>query len=288
MKIYILIINYKTEDLIGDAVRSFKEENVDTHIIILDNGSTEESYKALKNAIGEEVEVIRNEKNLGYSAGANHMAEYMKKTYDDAEYIFFFNPDAIATENMLGILYKTLSTYPNAAAVSPLLYDMDGEIEFNGMEIDWKGCKIHNISHDLENPNKMREIDSFHGCAVLIDANKFFEVGMFNEDLFIYYDEPFLSMEFKEKGYICLYEPSTEVYHHGSQSSGNDSPFKNHLLTRNHIMFFKKYGTSKRFLCVYLKPLRMVVFYLKRLNFKSIQAIGIGIIDGLRGKTGAP
>ncbi len=288
MKIYILIINYKTEDLIGNAVRSFKEENVNTHIIILDNGSTEASYKALKEAIGEEIEVIRSEKNLGYSMGANYLAEHMQNTYDDCEYIFFFNPDAIATENMLGTLYKTLSTYPNAAAVSPLLYDMKGEIEFNGMIIDWKNCKIANVSNNLENPNKMREIDSFHGCAVLIDTKKFFEAGMFYEDLFIYYDEPFLSMEFKERGYVSLFEPDAIVHHHGSYSSGADSPFKNHLLTRNHILFFKKYGTSNKFLCHYLKPLRMIIYYLKRFNFKSVQAIIVGMLDALRGKVGAP
>jgi len=288
MKIYIIIVNYRTEDLIGEAVKSFDEEHLDTHIVILDNGSTEESYKALKKVIGDDVEVIRNETNLGYSAGANYIIKHIEKKYDDMEYFFFFNPDAVATKNMLHVLYKTLSDYPTAAAVSPLIHDMEDNIYFNGMEITWNKCKIRNTASHIEKPDEVREIVSFHGCAVLIDANRFFEVGMFDEDLFIYYDEPFISMEFLNKGYVCLYEPATMAYHHGSYSTGSNSPFTNHLITRNHIMFFTKYGKSKNILCPYRVPVRQMAYYLKRFDFKNVKAIFIGIVDAIIGKTGAP
>ncbi|MCF6245544.1 MAG: glycosyltransferase family 2 protein [Sulfurovum sp.] len=288
LKIYIIIVNYRTEDLIGDAVKSFDEESVDTHIVILDNGSTEESYTALRGVVGDEIEIIRNEKNLGYSAGANYIVKHIQKTYGDMEYFFFFNPDAVATKNMLGLLYKALSKNQKAAAISPLIYDMGGEVFYNGMEIDLDRCFLDNFTKNIPSPDVLREVDSFHGCAVLIDAKKFFEVGMFDEDLFIYYDEPFLSMEFKAKGYVSLFEPKSIAHHHGSYSTGADSPFKNHLMARNHIMFFKKYGTSKKFLCPYLRPMRQILHYLKRFNFKSVQAILVGIIDTVRGKVGAP
>ncbi|HIP11766.1 MAG TPA: glycosyltransferase, partial [Arcobacter sp.] len=101
-KVFIFIVNYKSEDVIGNAVKSFDEETVEIEIVILDNGSTEESYKALRQAVGKDIDIIRTEGNLGYSAGANYLVNHVKNNYDNVEYLFFFNPDAVATKNMVG------------------------------------------------------------------------------------------------------------------------------------------------------------------------------------------
>ncbi len=286
-KIFIIIVNYKSEDVIGNAVKSFEESTVDIEIVILDNGSTEETYKALRQAVGKDIDIIRTEDNLGYSAGANYLVNYIKNNYNNVEYLFFFNPDAVATKNMVGTLYKTLSENKSAVAVSPLILDMEDNKWFSGTVIDWKKCTIEN-NPNVANSNDIREIDAFNGCAVLIEAKAFFEVGMFNEDLFIYYDEPFLSMEFLKKGYISLYDPNTVAYHHISYSSSPHSIFKTNLMTRNHISFFKKYGKSKSFLCPYYRPLRMMIFFLKRLMFKNIYHSFMGMYDAFIGKKGAP
>jgi len=286
-KVFIFIVNYKSEDVIGNAVKSFDEETVEIEIVILDNGSTEESYKALRQAVGKDIDIIRTEGNLGYSAGANYLVNHVKNNYDNVEYLFFFNPDAVATKNMVGRLYKTLTENASAAAISPLILDMEDNKWFSGTVIDWEKCTIEN-NPNVNNPNEIREIDTFNGCAVLIDAKVFFEVGMFNEDLFIYYDEPFLSMELLQKGYISLYNPKTVAYHHISYSSSPHSVFKTRLMTRNHILFFKKYGKSKSFLCPYYRPLRMMVFFLKRRMFSNIYHSFLGMYDEFIGKKGAP
>jgi len=285
-KVFIMIVNYKSEDVIGNAVRSFDEEFVEIETIILDNGSTKESYHALRKAVGNDIDIIRTETNLGYSAGANYLVNYVNENYDNVEYLFFFNPDAVASKNMVGKLYQTLYENESAAAVSPLILDMEGKKWFSGTVIDWKKCTINNNPNVL-NPNEIREIDAFNGCAVLIDAKVFFEVGMFNEDLFIYYDEPFLSMEFLKKGYVSLYNPKTVAYHHISYSSNPHSTFKTNLMTRNHISFFKKYGKSKSFLCPYYRPLRMMLFFLKRFMFNNIYHSFLGMYNELICKKGA-
>jgi len=286
-KIYTVIVNYKSEDVIAKAVASFNEEEVEHKIVILDNGSTQESYAALRKELGDVIEIIRTESNLGYSAGANYAVQYIKEKYDDVGYFFFFNPDALATKNMLGKLYHTLQNHDKAAAVSPLILDMQGNKWFSGTRIEWYSCRIENNPKNSDS-NRIREIDTFNGCAVLIDAKAFFEVGMFNEDLFIYYDEPFLSMELLKKGYRSLYDPTAVAHHMVSHSSGQHSIFKTHLMTRNHVAFFKKYGKSKSPLCPYYFPLRMILFFLKRMMFKNIYYVLKGIYDELTGKRGAP
>jgi GT2 family glycosyltransferase len=284
-KIYIIIVNYRSEVVIGDAVRSFNEENVEIKTVILDNESTDDSYEALIQAVGDDIEIIRSETNLGYSAGANYTAEYIRKKYSDTEYFFFFNPDATATKNMLGRLHETLKNHKSAAAISPLILDMEGKEWFTGTVINWDNCTINNTPVS-DKPNEIREIDTFNGCAVLLDTQIFFEVGMFNEDLFIYYDEPFLSMELLSKGYVSLYDPQAVAHHHVSFITGAESTFTSHLMTRNHVSFFTKYGKSKNPLCPYLRPLRLSLFYLKRLKLDNVKYIFLGILDAIKGKKG--
>ena len=284
-KIFIIIVNYQSEDVIGEAIKSFNEDEIDFEIVVLDNGSTEDSYKSLRTAIGEDIEIIRNKKNLGYSAGANYVAKYINDNYENVNYFFFFNPDAVATKNMLSVLLNGLMENKTAAAISPLILDMDGKNWFSGTKIEWDDCKINN-NPIVDTPKEIRKNDTFNGCAVLLDANRYFEVGMFNEDLFIYYDEPFLSMELLEKGYTCLYEPHAIAHHHVSHTTGSHSTFKNRLMTRNHIQFFKKYGKSNTILCPYLQPLRNALFYLKRFMFSNVYHIMLGIYDALNGKKG--
>lgn len=286
-KIFIIIVNYKSEDLIGNAIKSFDEETIEIEVVLLDNGSTKESYDALRKVVGSEIDIIRTEVNLGYSAGANYLVNYVKDNYENVEYLFFFNPDAIATKNMIGTLYNTLNENSLAAAVSPLILDMKDNKWFSGTVINWEHCTINN-NPDIDTLDEIREVDTFNGCAVLVDAKKFYEVGMFNEDLFIYYDEPFLSMEFLNKGYVSLYNPNATAYHYVSHSSGTHSTFKTHLMTRNHINFFKQYGKSKSLICPYLRPLRMIAYYLKRLMFNNIYYVVLGIYHSFMGNKGRP
>jgi GT2 family glycosyltransferase len=286
-KIYVIIVNYKSEDVIANAIESFDEDSVEIKIVVLDNGSTDESYMALRKAIGDDIEVVRTGENSGYAAGANYLVNHLKEKYDDVEYLLFFNPDAVATKNMVGTLLETLITNKSAAVVSPLILDMEGDKWFSGTAIDWDKCTMNN-NPEVEDSSVIREIDTFNGCAVLMDAKIFFEVGMFNEDLFLYYDEPFLAMEFSKKGYISYYNPKAVAHHSVSHSSGEHSTFKTYLMTRNHIRFFKKYGKSKSLLCPYLRPLRMMIYFLKRFMFRNIYHSFLGMYDEFIGKKGAP
>ena len=134
--IYVIIVNYKTENMVEDAIRSFEEEEIDIHIVVLDNSSTESSYKVLQKMTNDRVEIIRSDRNLGFSGGVNYVAEYIKNKYKNFEYLFLFNPDAISTKNLVGNLHKVLSSNDNIAAVSPHILTMDNKSWFSGGMID--------------------------------------------------------------------------------------------------------------------------------------------------------
>lgn len=281
-KVYVIIINYKSEDVIQNALKSLNENNLDLHIVILDNESTDMSYKSLKSFKDRKVEVIRSEKNLGFAGGCNKVFKYIQQTYNDNEYMFLFNPDALASENLIRNLLDILLMNNNVAAISPRIMTMDNVEWFTGTAIDWKHCTIQN-NPKIMNTTEIRKIDVFSGCAVLLNSRKFDKVGMFDDELFLYYDEAFLSMKFLNQGYEILYEPNLKAFHHVSYVVANT--LKNYYITRNHIYFFKKYkGEYSSFFCPYRIPLIKVKHYIKYFSPKNIYFILLAMWHAATGR----
>ena len=63
-KVYVIIINYGSEEVIKNAIKSLNENNLDLHIVILDNESTNESYRNLNSLQNRKVEIIKSEINF--------------------------------------------------------------------------------------------------------------------------------------------------------------------------------------------------------------------------------
>lgn len=283
--IYVIIVNYKTENVVEDAIRSFEEEEIDIHIVVLDNGSTESSYKVLQKMTNDRVELIRSDSNLGFSGGVNYAAEHIKNKYKHFEYLFLFNPDAISTKNLVGNLCKVLLSNDNIAAVSPHILTMDNKSWFSGGMIDWEKCEILNTP-EVANPNEVRKVDIFNGCAVLLNAKKFFDAGMLERDLFMYYDEAFLSMYFLETGYQCFYHPDLTAYHHVSYGISSGSTRETYYMTRNHIFFFKKYSKKKIFFCPYIDIFKTLLSHVKHFRMSNVYYLFLAVYDAIRGKKG--
>jgi GT2 family glycosyltransferase len=178
-----------------------------------------------------------------------------------------------------------LSGNNNIAAVSPHILTMDNKSWFSGGIIDWRKCEILNTP-EVVNPNEVRKVDIFNGCAVLINAKKFFESGMFKIDLFLYYDEAFLSMCFLETGGQCFYHPNLTAYHRVSYGIGSNSTLGTYYMNRNHIYFFKKYNKKKTFLCPYIDVFKTFLSHVRHFRMSNVYYLLLAVYDAIRGKKG--
>lgn len=283
--IYVIIINFKTEDVIKDAIKSLEEEEVDIHIVVLDNGSTESSFKVLEEITDNRVELISSDTNLGFAGGVNYTAEYIKNKYKKPEYFFLFNPDALSTKNLVGTLCNVLSSNNKVAAISPHILTMDNKSWFSGGMIDWEKCEILN-NPEVANSTEIRKVDVYNGCAALINAEKFFEAGMLESDLFIYFDEAFLSMNFLDMGYQCYYHPRLIAYHHVSYGISSESTLKTYYMTRNQIFFFKKYSKKKFLFSLHIEIFKTLLSDLKHFRVSHIHYVLLAVYDAIRGEKG--
>lgn len=238
-KVPVIIINYRTSHLIAKVVESIREKSIETPVVVLDNGSTPESFSALQLIEDKRILIIRSEKNLGFAGGANFAIQYILNYFKEITYCFLLNPDAICNPDIITGLMNILKSDRRTACISPQIINEDGKPGYSGGQIDYKSGTVMTATYDnLVNHNGVYEVDVFSGCAVLLDLTKIQEVGLFNENLFMYFDEADLSLKIKKAGYKILFTPQFQVHHDHSYTTRKTSFVKTYYMSRNRFKVF--------------------------------------------------
>lgn len=268
--ISVVIVTYNSEGVIRRALRSLPEE-VDT--VVVDNASTDRSV-----IISEEVgaRVHRNMKNVGFGAGCNIGA-----SLSDKPYIFFLNPDAELFEGALETLLHALTTYPDAGAVAPALLTSSGTQTWRYQSI------LHPYPPNAPKPaipEAVSCVPLLTGAAILCRRDVFKEIGGFDKNIFLYFEDDDLSRRIADAGYSLLHVPEAQVKHDFGESSGHSMrvtrfKYRQRLIAQSYIC--GKYGLT--FDRKYMKTK-----HLKRLSIALLKAdkmrvaAALGQLDALK------
>ncbi|MEI6088683.1 MAG: glycosyltransferase family 2 protein, partial [Bacteroidota bacterium] len=110
------------EDTIEKCVNSLLSQTVKNKIIVIENGSTDNSLTILKKNYPD-IEIIENSKNLGFAGGVN---QGIKKAVElGAEYIALFNNDAVADKKWLEELINVIKESPKVGIIAPKILSAD-------------------------------------------------------------------------------------------------------------------------------------------------------------------
>lgn len=240
-KVAVVIVNYKTSDLIQGLINSISEDEIKVSIFILDNGSTQESFEKLLEIKDDRIVILRSAANLGFAGGTNYLLNYISKHYNHIDLIFLLNPDALCTPNVILGLLDIINKNPDSACVSPEIINENGEPGYSGGKINYKKGVVITSSDKFENLEvDSFEVDVFSGCAVLMQLKRLKEVGLFNESLFMYFDEADVSIKFRDLGYKVLFAPKLKILHDHSYTTRNHSFIKTYYMSRNRFKVFSK------------------------------------------------
>ena len=148
-------------------------------IIIVDNaGNT-----SLKKKIEEKFKIykyILNKKNYGYTKAANQAIKQC-----DTEYILNMNADCIISNKEISILLESHRKYENCFITSPTTYDKDSKLSYNA------GClpEKNNKEQDVLNLQGDVCVETVLGSIILFKKKDIFELGLFDENFFTYYQD---------------------------------------------------------------------------------------------------
>lgn len=283
--VLVVIINYKTSNLIQGLLDSIKENGVALSIVILDNASTKETFQTLLQIKDERVRLLKSEKNLGFTGGINYVLKSMEGTKENFRYFFLLNPDAFSKPELISNLTAILAANPKAACISPKILNLKGQPWYQGGKIHFsKGQVIMEQNPAIKKTQLFVETDVFNGCAALFDLGKVKEAGLFNEALFMYYDEADLSIRLKKLGYKILFAPQFEILHDVSYTTRKISHLKTYYMTRNRFMVFSSTMSAGNKLYFLAHEL---AFHFKNRRLKNAVYHLKGYLDFTFGKSGA-
>lgn len=247
MKLSIIIVNYNTYTLTKQTIDSVLEKKLkfEYEIMLVDNASQDDSMARLQEDYKELISqgllnITLNNANLGF-AKANNIGMGKSK----GEYILLLNSDTYVVEDCLQQCMQYIERYNTEAAIQ-------GE---NECKIGALGCKVilpdgtldHACKRGFPTPraslyyflklhkrdkvkyglydalhlgeNEVGEVDCLMGAFMLMPRHVLDQVGLLDEDFFMYGEDIDLCYRIKEGGYKIMYYPEASIIHYKGGSS---------------------------------------------------------------------
>ena len=123
-RVDVVLVCWNDRERIGTAIDSVLAQDVETNVVVSDNGSTDGSVDFLRARYGAEVTILENGANLGFAAGANRAIEATSLPY-----IYLLNPDAELKAGALREIVNFLDAHPRCGIAGSRIYNTDGSIQ---------------------------------------------------------------------------------------------------------------------------------------------------------------
>lgn len=242
-RVGVVVLTWNSAEVIGDCIASVLASELPMKVCVVDNASTDGTPELVARSFPD-VELIQTGENLGYAGGNNvGISELLRQGMD---YVFVLNPDATIEPGTVGRLLARASADPDLAAVSPVITYKDSDrIWYGGSEIDWRtGETKHSHEGQMLGSVRLPEFASrFCGCAVLLRSAALARTGLFDERLFLYFEDTELSVRLRKAGFKIGVESSAVCRHANSTSTGGGkSGVYQYYMTRNRLVLLEEHS----------------------------------------------
>ncbi len=251
MKLSIIIVSWNTRELTLKCLKSvfnwFKD--VKFEVFLVDNNSADGTIEAAERMKKENnwqnLEIIANQKNLGFTAGNNQAIRQVS-----GECVLLLNPDTEFIDDGIKKAPEFMKQNSNCGILGPKILNPDGTLQcscrrfpklLDQIFIQLKFYnffpeKIDSIRDyfmlDFDH-NEIREVDQVMGAAMLIKKEVFDKIGLLDEKFWAVFEEVDFCLRAKTAGYKTFFFPDWQIIHHKEQS------FKQVASLRRQINFNK-------------------------------------------------
>ncbi len=251
MDISIIVVNWNTAELTLQCLESIyhSKSKLTFEIIVVDNGSTDESVSAISDRFSD-VRIITNSENLGFAKANNQGISEGK-----GRYYLLLNSDTLVLPGALEKMVHIADTDQSIGVVGPKLLNMDDTLQkswasFPTLLSELLGQNFRFRKKAPQIPDAY-EVDWIMGACMLVRSNVIKDVGAMDDDYFMYSEETDWCYRIKRGGWKVIYLSNVAIYHLGGGSASRGSLTQLALLYQSKILFFQKhYG---KYLAVVLR-----------------------------------
>lgn len=217
LKVYTIIVNYNGGKHNQACLQSLFKQHIDcSHtIVIVDNCSTDDSIQQIEALQHNNIQILKLDKNYLFAYGCNRGMEYALA--QGADYIFLLNNDTELEDNCLPKLVNYLQNTLQYSGVQPLLTRMH-----EPHKVASAGCCISRMggAWDKDNgklvsemPTEAFAVAGITAGACVWRASTLKEIGLFDEDFGMYFEDVDLSLRARKAGYHVCTLPYARVKH---------------------------------------------------------------------------
>jgi len=220
----IVILNFNSpEDTIRLTRSLLHQEGVSIKIVIVDNGSDDDSYNRFKDIakLSDKITVIRNDYNSGYAVGNNIGLKFLS----EVDYKCIINPDVIVSDAHL--IHKLIELYETLKDVAFIAPSIKHGNKVHICEAGWnlpdlldetKTFLLLTRRRHFKNDREIIKVDCVSGSFFLGRSDIFDRLNYLDEGTFLYNEETILGYKVKKYGFSNYVATRLSYEHIGSKS----------------------------------------------------------------------
>ena len=269
MKCGLVILNYKDYKITRNLLEAVKDYPEINHIAVVDNNSPNESYEVLKQYESDKITVLKSDRNGGYSYGNNIGIRHLIKNFSP-DIIAIANPDVIFSNELVRRIKETFESNPDYAVLTGFQLDAKNKTARHPFweDTNTASSMIKSLAFSIISPSRNRDSRNIYidycekirnsskalnqvwaveGSLFFIRAEDFESVGLFDEKIFMFYEEEVLARKIKALGRKAgVLNDITFIHDHKAHI--NHNPFTFSLFERGQIFYFCNYITKSKIL----------------------------------------
>lgn len=259
----IVIVNWNVKDLLRQCLHSLLDqaflvsakeslwqtaEGHSFEILVIDSASSDGSVDMVRGEFPH-VYLYASEVNLGYSGGNN-----LGLRKSRGEYILLLNPDTKVLGSALDEMTSYMKTHPEVGVVGPQLQYPDGQIQSSRRRFPVLATALvestflekwmprHRILAHYrmldQSDDETARVDWLVGACLLVRAEVRDQVGVIDDQYFMYSEELDWQKRIRETGWTIVYLPSARIIHYEGKSSEQVGALTHIRFSRSKVLYF--------------------------------------------------
>lgn len=278
----IIIVNYNVRPFLEQCLRTVltASQNIDTEIIVVDNGSSDNCIALLQPSFPQ-VQFVRSETNLGF-AKANNLA--LQKA--SGSFVLFLNPDTLLHPSALVSCLQHFIDHESTGALGVRMINGFGEFlpeskralptlktaffKLSGLAKLFPSSGTFNryaLGH--LSPVENHRVEVLAGAFMMVRKNILDALGGFDTDYFMYGEDIDLSLRISKAGYTLQYLGQPAVVHYKGQSSKHQTVFHTAIFFQAMKIFVQKHYRLEWLLIPFIQFFSLITQFKKRIAGQS-------------------
>ncbi len=239
MDISVVIVSYNVKEFLHQSILSLKKSltGFKSEIIVVDNNSIDGSDRVIEREF-REVQLIKNERNLGFATGCNQGLSKAK-----GKYLLLLNPDTLIQEDTITTMIRFFEDHPETGAAGCKILNPDGKLQLAcrrsfptplvsipkliGLSHFFPKSKLfgkYNMTY--KDPDDLTEVDAVSGSFLMFRREIWDQIGRLDSSFFMYGEDLDYCYRIKQAGWKIYYVPFTKIIHYKGEST-KLAPFDN-------------------------------------------------------------